>query len=112
MSKTIDYLQIDCEPSDITYKVLEQIPFDEYMFGVITYEHDYYSDITKLYRDKSRQFLIDKGYLMVVGDIAPDKNSTFEDWWVHPDIVDKNILEKMLNTHQGVKRADEYFLMP
>jgi len=106
----IDYLQIDCEPAEITYNVLQQIPFDKYKFAVITYEHDYYTDETKSYREKSRQFLMDQGYIKIIGDIAPDKNSTFEDWWVHPDLVTPEIIKLMADFSNGVKKADEYML--
>ena len=107
---TIDYLQIDCEPADITYQVLEKIPFDDYKFAVITYEHDYYADETKSYRSKSRKFLESKGYIMVVGDIAPDKNSTFEDWWVHPDLVNHEILKVMMDSSEKIKFVGDYML--
>ena len=46
----IDYLQLDCDPPVITYKILLKIPFDKVKFGVITYEHDHYNDITNSYR--------------------------------------------------------------
>jgi hypothetical protein len=88
----IDYLQVDCEPAEISYQILTKIPFDEYKFAVITFEHDYYADETKVVKEKSREFLKTKGYIKVVGDIAPDKNSTFEDWWVHPELIDPKIL--------------------
>lgn len=110
-NSNIDYLQIDCEPAETTYKVLQQIPFNDYKFAVITYEHDYYADETKSYREKSRQFLESKGYVMVVGDIAPDKNSTFEDWWIHPELVDSKIIELMITTSDTVKKVDDYMLI-
>jgi hypothetical protein len=47
---------------------------------------------------------------MVVGDIAPDMNSNFEDWWVHPDLVDPEILKIMEDTLEGTKKADTYML--
>ena len=85
----IDYLQLDIEPSNNTYEVLLKIPFDEYRFRVITYEHDHYVDATQTFRTKSREYLTSKGYVLVVGDITPDTSETrpFEDWWVHPDLV-------------------------
>jgi hypothetical protein len=78
--------------------------------AVITFEHDYYADETKLYREKSREFLINQGYVMVVGDIAPDKNSTFEDWWIHPDLVNPEILKIMIDSTNNIKKADDYML--
>lgn len=108
--KHIDYLQLDCEPADITYKALELIPFDQYKFATITYEHDYYADSEKKYRDLSRKFLTEKGYILIADNISPDKNSSFEDWWVHPELVDSSIIEKMTCVDNTVKRADQYML--
>ena len=110
LGKTIDYLQLDVEPAENTYKVLTAIPFDKYKFRVITYEHDHYADRSLDYRELSRKFLKDKGYVMVVGDIAPDMNSNFEDWWVHPDLVDPEILKIMTNPFEGTKKASNYLL--
>lgn len=106
----IDYLQLDCDPPNNTYAILESIPFDLYRFAVITYEHDHYADSTKTYRDQSRKYLQEKGYVMVVGDISADKNSSYEDWWVHPELVDAKILKKMQNLNEGTKKAEDYML--
>lgn len=94
---TVDYLQLDCDPSNITYEILTKIPFDKYKFRVITYEHDYYLDITRSYKQKSREFLEKNGYLLVVNDISPEGSCSFEDWWVHPDLVDKRIIDIMMD---------------
>jgi len=107
----IDYLQIDCEPADVTFSVLLSIPFDKYKFRVITYEHDYYINHPIDYRHSSRKYLESLGYKRVVGDIAPDSNSTFEDWWVHPDLVDPEIVKTMINPFDGTKRADKYIFI-
>jgi hypothetical protein len=107
-SNIIDYLQLDIEPAKNTYECLLKIPFDEYKFRVITYEHDYYADVTRSYRDKSRDYLKSKGYELVVNDISPDGICTFEDWWVHPDLVDKEILNKMKDISDETKAATEY----
>ena len=106
----IDYLQLDIEPAHNTYEVLLKIPFDKYKFAVITYEHDYYVDVTKSFRNKSRKYLQEQGYQMVVNDISPDGKSNFEDWWIHPDLVDSSIVEKMLCIDNTTKKADHYML--
>jgi tetratricopeptide (TPR) repeat protein len=106
----IDYLQIDCDPSETSYKVLTTIPFEKYKFAVITYEHDEYSDVNKTYKEKSRKYLSNYGYVMVVGDIAPDDWRNYEDWWVHPDLVDSDILAKMLDVSNKTKNAEDYML--
>jgi len=90
-----DYLQLDCEPSETTYKILLEIPFDEYKFALITYEHDHYVDLTNTYKIKSREYLQSKGYKLMVPDLSLNENSSFEDWWYHPDLIDPSIVEKM-----------------
>jgi len=109
-TKEIDYLQLDIEPAKNTFECLMAIPFDEYKFAVITYEHDYYVDVTKSYRDKSRRYLKMMGYELVVNDVSPDGISNFEDWWVHPDLVDPKILEIMRDTSEKTKKAKNYML--
>jgi SAM-dependent methyltransferase len=109
-SDVIDYLQLDIEPAKNTFEVLLSIPFDDYKFKVITYEHDYYVDVTKTYRDKSRRYLQSMGYILLVNDISTDGVSTFEDWWVHPDYVENSIIEMMVKSDQNITKIDEYFL--
>ena len=106
----IDYLQLDCEPASTTYEIMTRIPFNLVKFAVITYEHDDYVDMTGTYRNLSRQFLRSRGYELVVSDISPDGVSNFEDWWVHPDLVDKDIIRLMRDTSNRTKHATEYML--
>jgi len=108
--KDIDYLQLDCDPPDVTYKVLCSIPFETRKFAIITYEHDYYCDESKSFREKSRKYLTSYGYKLVAGNIAPDNWRNYEDWWVHPDLVDPNILKKLLPANDETKKAEDYLL--
>lgn len=107
-SEIIDYLQLDIEPARNTYECMLKIPFDDYKFRVITYEHDYYADVTRSYREKSRKFLESKGYVLVANDISPDGICNFEDWWVHPDLVDPSALRLMTEITDGAKAATDY----
>lgn len=91
----LDYLQLDIEPPKNTYEALLSIPFNEYKFAVITYEHDFYVDITRSYREKSREYLSKLGYLLVVPNISPNEDSPFEDWWVHPELISAEIIKKI-----------------
>jgi hypothetical protein len=109
-SNVIDYLQLDIEPARNTYALLLEIPFDKYKFAVITYEHDHYVDVTKQCRQKSREYLKSKGYVLVVSDLSPDGESNFEDWWVHPDLVDPNILNIMKDDSDTIKKAETFML--
>lgn len=110
MGYVFDYLQIDCEPPSTTYEILKMIPFDKFNFAVITFEHDYYADITKSYRDKSREYLKSKGYVLVVSNVSPNDSCPYEDWWVHPKYIDSQILEKMINADDRIKHAEKYML--
>lgn len=95
-SNVIDYLQLDIEPSKNTFEALLSIPFDEYEFRVITYEHDDYVDMSGVYREKSRNYLKAMGYKLLVNDIAPNEGSNFEDWWIKEDLVNPEILLEFL----------------
>jgi len=106
----VDYLQLDIEPPRNTYECMLKIPFDKYKFAVITYEHDYYVDVTRSFREKSREFLKSQGYELVANDLSPDGKSNFEDWWVHPDLVDKTIVEKMKSIKSGIHHSKDYIL--
>jgi tetratricopeptide (TPR) repeat protein len=106
----IDYLQLDCEPSRTTFEILLSIPFDKYKFAVITYEHDHYMDMSKSYRTKSRKYLESLGYVLVVGNVSPTDIATFEDWWVHPDLVDMERISGMISIDKPVNKIDDYML--
>lgn len=108
--QNIDYLQIDCDPPEVSYNILLNIPFEVYKFAVITYEHDYYCDDTKSFQQKSTKFLESYGYVKVVNNISPDDDRPYEDWWVHPDLIDKEILSKMMCINDTTKKAEKYIL--
>jgi hypothetical protein len=93
-TNVIDYLQVDIEPSKTTFEALLSIPFDEYKFAIVTYEHDHYVDMTNSYRSKSRRYMELMGYELIVANVSANDFCPFEDWWVHPDLVDKENLEK------------------
>lgn len=106
----IDYLQIDCDPPKQSYEILKKIPFDLYKFAVITFEHDYYCDPEKKYRSLSRDFLYSMGYKLVVGNIGVNSFSPFEDWWVNPDLVSQDSLDKLINLTTNNVDVEEYML--
>lgn len=102
----IDYLQLDCDPPQVTFEILQRIPFDRFKFAVITFEHDYYNDSSV--RDLSRQFLKQQGYELVVSDVAYNKFHSYEDWWVHPDLIDSNIRARLRDNGAKIKFAQDY----
>jgi len=108
----VDYLQLDCEPSKTTFEILLSIPFEKYKFAVITYEHDHYVDMTSSYRTKSRGYLKSMGYELVAGNMSPTDFCPFEDWWVHPDLVDRSIIDKIKSPDADVNFIEDFMLLP
>lgn len=108
-TKEIDYLQLDIEPTENTFECLLSIPFEDYKFGVITYEHDDYIDFSRTYKKKSRRYLQSFGYELVIADVSPDGKSSFEDWWVHPDLINRDVIDKIKNT-QGIVDIKKHML--
>ena len=84
----IDYLQIDCD--DDSLKVLGKIPFDDYQFGIIHYEHDMYR-VGDSPKHAAKKFLESKDYVMVANNIAVDEKNAYEDWWMHRSIVNNTM---------------------
>lgn len=106
----IDYLQIDCDPPSVSFQVLLSIPFENYRFAVITFEHDHYADPDGNYREKSRKYLEAQGYKLVVSNVAPDTNRPYEDWYVHPELVDLDSISHIINVDANTKVASEFML--
>jgi len=108
-----DYLQIDVEPALNSFNVLTKIPFDTRRFAVVTFEHDDYCSVGSSIgiKERSRGYLYSSGYVMVVGDIGLDDTMNYEDWWIHPQLVDPMIVTKMFNSAASIKRADRYMLL-
>lgn len=84
MPKQIDYLQIDIEPAPNSLLALKSIPFDEYRFSVITFEHDLYANSDNA-RIKQEQYDILSGYgytLVKDNVVCNHPDLPFEDWWI------------------------------
>lgn len=93
--EVIDYLQIDLDVENrSTLDVLEifyKSVFDKYKFGIITFEHDIYRGDFYNTREKSRDIMKSSGYRLLFSDVSvlcEGKFCTFEDWYIHPDIID------------------------
>jgi|TARA_B100000035_G_scaffold181004_1_gene154469 hypothetical protein len=128
--EVIDYLQIDLEPGMLTplellNKLNEQV-MDDHKFATITFEHDIYcgqpgsrhnvggpwngwqpypsSNFQKV-KTESRKILEDRGYVLVFPNVNDDKDAElpFEDWWVHPDLVDMDYVNSVVE-----KNKDNY----
>ena len=76
--------------------------------GVLTYEHDYYVDITRQYREKSRKYLQSLGHELVVGNVSVEGVSAFEDWWCYPNLIRPEILN-LMKSNKDIISVENYF---
>lgn len=94
----MDYLQIDLEVSNkSTLNVLLHLDatlFDTYKFATVTFEHDIYRGDFFDTRVQSRAIFERRGYVRVFSDVKGD-TFPFEDWYVHPDLVDMTYINKI-----------------
>ena len=99
MPLSFDYLQIDLEANNgstiNTLKKLDSEIFDTYKFATVTFEHDIYHTNFDNTRLKSREIFKKRGYVCVFKDISND-DLPYEDWYVHPDLVDMNYVNNLI----------------
>jgi len=87
MPLVIDYLSIDCDPPWVTFEILQRLPWNQYKFQLITFEHDCYTAGPEI-KQQSREFLYTQGYRLVVNNVSEQGVSVdYEDWWAHPELV-------------------------
>jgi hypothetical protein len=63
-----------------------------------------------LVREKSRDYLTSLGYVLCVADVGCNKYNSYEDWWIHPDLVDCDVLDRVANTDNTVKRGQDILI--
>jgi hypothetical protein len=107
----IDYLSLDVDALSLT--VLSILPFNNYKFKVITIEHDAYL-YGDTYREPQREILHKNGYVLLCGNVYVEEhgdstgNREFEDWWIHPDLVDKDVLNIIKSVTKTTKKSENY----
>jgi len=98
----IDYASVDIDPCIATYQALVKLLDSGYKCAVITFEHANYLDKDGT-REKSREFLTNMGYDLLVPNVRILPNCyEFEDWWVHPDLVDMDHVEQFRSTSEYI----------
>lgn len=101
---SFDYLQIDLEADNgSTIKTLQKLDnevFDTYKFATITFEHDIYHTNFDNTRLKSRDIFKKRGYVCVFEDINNQGGDPYEDWYVHPDLVDMNYVNNLIEINK------------
>ena len=112
--KEIDYLQIDLDVNNRstlnTLELLNATVFDKYKFTTITFEHDIYTGNYFNTQEISRNIFRERGYILVFPDVSvfwEGKYCKFEDWYVHKDLIDPDIINKIKSdvslTHEEIK---------
>ena len=107
MPYNIDYLQIDLEVNNgSTINVLQHFDkniFDTYKFAVVTFEHDMYRENGDYNdtRELSRNIFEKRGYKRIFDDVCQEYNIIFEDWYIHPDLVDSNLYKKVIELNKS-----------
>lgn len=96
--ENIDYLQIDLEVNNkSTLEALinlDENVFGKYKFATITFEHDIYRGDYFNTRKLSREIFEKHGYIRVFRDVKLD-DCSFEDWYIHPELVDMEYITKI-----------------
>lgn len=104
MPVNMDYLQIDLEVNNrstlTTLEMLDSQLFDTFKFSTITFEHDIYTGNHFNTREISRQIFHKRGYVPVFQDVCNGETRfVFEDWYVHPDLVDMEHVNKIIENN-------------
>lgn len=82
----INYLSVDIEPPENTFKALQKVISDGVSFDVITFEHDRYQ-CKEDYHTIACDYLIPLGYKVAVYDVwHKQPTRLFETWFVSKNI--------------------------
>lgn len=108
--ENIDYLSFDLDVDNnstlATLELFDQQLLSTYKFATITFEHDIYrKDWTPNLnfncnntRNKSREIFDKYRYIRLFSDVAND--GAFEDWYVHPDLIDINYINQLIEKNK------------
>jgi len=108
----IDYLQVDLDES-CSLACLKRIP-TTHRFSAITFETDVFNNNEQIQKE-SRDYLKSLGYLLLIDNVAVKNYSTntwepFEDWYVDPTVIDKDIIDKLYCVDNQTKLPHEIFI--
>lgn len=98
----MDYLQIDLDVDNRstldTLILLNNTIFDTYKFACVTFEHDIYTGNYFNTQEISRKIFNERGYILVFENVSlfwEGGYKPFEDWYVHPDLVDMDYINNI-----------------
>lgn len=84
----VDYLRINADGGSLG--ALQNVPFHEHEFSIIQFQHNECWWGSEL-KNQSREILQNTGYKLLVPNVAINNTDAYEDWWVHPGFVKKNM---------------------
>jgi hypothetical protein len=106
--KIIDYLSLDCDPGKITFEILQRLPWDQYRFRIITFEHECHAEGPDI-KLKSREFLSGLGYQLMVNNVSDQGIACdYEDWWAHPELVAIEKIQSHRSVDDSIKDYRKY----
>jgi hypothetical protein len=113
----LDYLQIDLEVYNgstlNTLNKLNSDVMDKYKFATVTFEHDIYRTNYLNTRLESRKIFENRGYVRIFSDINNSGVNPYEDWYIHPDLVDSELVNTLINKNEknyiSNVKVDHYF---
>jgi hypothetical protein len=100
LPNNMDALIVDLEVSGgstmAALNKLDETILGTYKFATVVFEHDLYVD-GGVTRDQSRTIFAKYGYVLVFPDVK-FWGEQFEDWYVHPDLVDMTLVTPLITT--------------
>lgn len=56
-------------------------------------------------------YLESKGYKLVVNNIGASEYQSFEDWYIHPDLIEIDRIKPIININNKIKLPKDIFLL-
>jgi hypothetical protein len=86
LPKIIDYLSVDIDGQGHRFATLKKVFESGHEFKLITLEHEACGGYELTERKVQREFLTERGYLMIASNVMCSAGP-FEDWWINPKYI-------------------------
>lgn len=112
MPAIIDYLQVDLDET-CSLMALKKLPTNR-RFRTITFETDLFQHGNQI-QDQAHKYLESLGYKRLLKNVAVKDYrlqswQPFEDWYVDPDLIDKDLILKFFDDSDSVKLPHRIFI--
>jgi hypothetical protein len=54
--------------------------------------------------------MYDMGYVLVMGNVSMNDDCPYEDWWVHPKLINQEIINKIINNQNNCVNVGRYMI--